>query len=188
MNWLFPLARVIGAGIPFGGVLVQISAELDSRQVQQRLTKLEDPISALHPDVRDFSRVVYEQMRATQTSRIQFADDDLTRHARVIALLENAGHLRGSHAIGQRHPIALWLESPQYVLYMAALYEDTDAMGRVFSHLDSAPPGTWLKGEGLATQYEVPLPVVRALFELYDSRGLGVLSKETGATNYMSRA
>ena len=187
MNWLFSLARVIGSGIPFGGVLVQISAELDSRQVQQRLAKLEDPISALHPDVREFSRSVYEQVRTTQASRIQFTDDDLTRHSRVIALLEKAGLLRGSHAIGQRHPIALWLESPQYVLYMAALYENTDAMGRLVSHIDSGAPGTWLRGEDLATQFEVPLPVVRALFELYESRGLGLMSKEIGATNYLSQ-
>jgi hypothetical protein len=188
MNWILALARVIGAGIPFGGMVVQMSAEWDARKVQQRLYKLEDPVSALHPDVREFSKLLYAQVTASDESRIQLSDGELDRYTRVIAILESSGFLQGTHALGRRHPIALWVTNPTYLLYMAALFENPDAMAKLTYHVDSCAAGQWLKGAEVASECGVPLPVVRAIFELYESRGLGLLSKESGTTNYLCKA
>ncbi len=188
MNWLFPLARVIGAGVPFGGVLVQLNAEWDARKVQERLQKLEDPISSLHPDVREFSRVAYDHIRATGESRLELSEADLAKYSRVIAILEGSGSLRGQHVLGRQHPLACWLNDPTYVLYMAALFEDPDAMAGLTDRVNSGSAGTWLRGADLAKEYRVPLPVVRAMFQLYERRGLGLLSREIGATNYLCKA
>jgi len=187
MNWLFSLARVIGAGIPFGGVLVQVSAEWDAHTVQQRLQKLEDPISVLHPDVRQFSEAVYGQIRMSNQTQLQFSEEELARYARVIAILEHAGQVCARHALGRQHPVALWIEDSQYLLYMAALFEDPDAMGRLVNHVDACIAGSWLRGADLAAEYELPVPVVRAVFQMYAGKGLGILSREVGVTNYMCR-
>jgi hypothetical protein len=187
-NWLFPLARVIGAGVPFGGVLVQINAELDARVVQQRLANLEDPISALHPDVREFAALLYRLVQSSDHPTYALPEAELVRFARVIAILEKTGLVRGQYTLQSRLPLSLWLDGPQFSLYMAALYEDPDAMSGLTSHVDSAPAGTWLRGPELQRLYLVPLRVVRAVFELYAARGLGLLSDEVGTTNYLCQA
>jgi len=188
MNWLLSLARVIGAGIPFGGAVVQMSAEWDAHQVQQRLNKLEDPISALHPEVREFSKVLYAHIASGNRPQIELSERELDRFARVVAILESNGFLGVTRTLTGKHPAALWVKAPIYILYMAALFEDPDAMAKLIDAIDSCAAGRWLKGADLASEYHVPLPVVRAIFELYEMRGLGLLSKEIGTANYLCRA
>jgi hypothetical protein len=72
MHWIASLARVIGTAIPFGSVAVQISAEIESSRIQERLGKLEDPISALHPDVRDVSALIYRQLAESVMRKLSF--------------------------------------------------------------------------------------------------------------------
>src|SRR4051794_15036448 len=119
MNWIASLARIVGSAVPFGSVAVQLSAELDSRQVQQRLQRLEDPISALHPDVRAASELIYASVGKSNSVKVVLADSDMQRFARAIALLEGRGLISGTHALGKRFVDGFWITSPEYVLYMA---------------------------------------------------------------------
>ncbi len=132
--------------------------------------------------------MLYAEVQRTNGSRVELGDADFANYARVIALLEHAGHLRGQRVLGRQHPLALRLADPTYVLYMAGLFENPDAMGMLVERVDSGSFGTWLHGDALASEYKVPLPVVRAVFELYASRGLGLLSDEIGRLSYMCKA
>ena len=54
--------------------------------------------------------------------------------------------------------------------------------------MENCTTGQWLRGEDIASDLHLPLPVIKALFQLYEARGLGNFSKETGAVNYLCRA
>lgn len=188
MPWIASLARIVGSTLPFGSIAVQLSAELDSRQVQQRLRRLEDPISALHPDVRAVSELIYASMGQSVSTKVVLPNQEMQQFARPIALLEGSGLITGTHGIGQRFVGGFWVTNPQYVLYMAALYEEPDLMERFVALVDSSPPGSWLIGTQLAKEYALPVPVVRAVFQFYEQRGLGILSKEIGTANYLPQS
>jgi hypothetical protein len=188
MGWIASLARVVGAAVPFGSVAVQISAELESREVQQRLQKIEDPISALHPDVRSVSKLIYERLRAANGSKIHLSESEQDEYARPLAVIEAEGLLDGTHAIGTHYSIGYWLRNPTYVLYMAALYEDAALMERLVERVDLAKRGNWLNGMELAAELGLPVRTVQAVLELYTRKGLGLMSREIGTVNYMARA
>jgi hypothetical protein len=188
MNWIASLARIVGAAIPFGGVAVQISAEIDGHRVQERLRRLEDPISAIHPDVREVSELIYGALGSSDTSSIELSDEQLTRYSRVLAMLDAQGLINGSHAVGKSFAAGFRLTNPSYVLYMAALFEEPKAMEQLVQRVDSSQRGTWLKGPDLAAEYSLPLQVVKSVFQLYEQRGLGLMSKELGTVNYVCQA
>jgi hypothetical protein len=188
MNWIASLARVIGAGIPFGGIVVQLSAEIESHRIQERLRKIEDPISSLHPDVHEVSELIYAQVSKTGDSKVKLSDEETERYSRVLAILEANHLIDGTHAIGERFVDGFWLQNPNYVLYMAALYEKADLMERLIAHIDSCASGTWIRGAELAAELKLPLRTVEAVLELYEQRGLGTLSKELGTVNYYCQA
>jgi hypothetical protein len=188
MGWIQSLARIVGAGIPFGGVAVQISAELESREFQRRLQEIEDPISGLHPDVRAVSELIYERLSAANSTNIDLSETEQTEYARPLAALQARGLIDGTHAMGSPFALHFWLRSPTYVLYMAALYEDADLMERLIERVDQWPRGTWLNGVALAEELTLPVRTVRAVLELYVSRGFGLMSGENGTVNYLARA
>lgn len=188
--WLFPLLRVLGVNFPGFAAAVQLSAEYDARRVQERLRRLEDPISALHPDVPTVSALLYGRLRAGYGgAKVELSDEEVALFARPLALLEGAGRIRGTHAIGSRPFVGgVWLSDPEYLVYLATLHEDPDRTGPFLARVDAAPAGTWIRGAELAEEYGLPLAVVRAVFELYARRGLGVLSRELGTANYLAQA
>ena len=51
-HWITSLARIVGSVLSFAPAVIQFGAELQARENQERLRHLEDPIFALHPDVR----------------------------------------------------------------------------------------------------------------------------------------
>ena len=163
---------------------VQLSAELEGRAVQERLRKLEDPISALHPDVPDVSKLIYECVSQNDSPKIFLSESQLDQFARPLVILDAKGMITGSHAIGKKFAAGFWLSNPWYVLYMAALFEDADRMERFAERLNSTPAGTWMKGAELSQEYALPIPVVKAVFQLGEQQGLGILSKEIGTVNY----
>lgn len=188
MGWIAALSRIVGAGMPFGGVAVQISAELESRDVQRRLRQIEDPISALHPDVRAVSELIYERLRGAGLSKIELSDTEQDQYARPLAMLEAEGLLDGTHVIGSHYSVGYWLRNPTFVLYMAALFEDADLMERLVEQIDQLKRGTWLNGIQLAEELALPVRTVQAVLELYARKGLGLMSREIGTVNYMARA
>lgn len=187
MSWIVVLAKVVGSSVPFASSAVQFASELGSRDIQARLRRLEDPISALHPDVRELAEIVYRSVEDTDESRVQLTDEQYDSFRRPLAILEAHGHIRGSHSLQQKFIAGFWLTDPTFVLYMCALYEDADIMERLVAFLETTKPSTWIRGKDLAQEYAVPLPVIKALFQMYEARGLGVLSTELGVVNFYLR-
>ena len=183
-----PVARVVGASLPFVPSLIQLQAEIDSSAIQQRLLALEDPISTLHPDIRAVSEKLYRELAATGNAKIRFDDAFYTQYSRPLAILEAQGFITGTHAFGTKYADGLWVQDPKYVVYLCALSEDQSKMDGLVQLMENCTTGQWLRGEDIASDLHLPLPVIKALFQLYEARGLGNFSKETGAVNYLCRA
>lgn len=65
MHWFTSFVKVAGASFPVTSSFVQLLSELDSREIKERISKLEDPISNLHPEIHELSRLLYGTIRNT---------------------------------------------------------------------------------------------------------------------------
>ncbi|MDP1682516.1 MAG: hypothetical protein Q8L39_12175 [Burkholderiales bacterium] len=188
MKWLMSVARIVGASLPFVPSLMQLQTEIDSVAIQRRLLSLEDPISTLHPDIREVSEKLYRELAATGVTNLRFDSAFYTQYSRPLAILEAQGFIVGTHAIGARYVDGLWVQDPKYVVYLCALYEDQSKMDGLVQILESCTPGQRLRGEDIEAELQLPRPVIKALFQLYEARGLGDCSREIGAVSYVARA
>jgi hypothetical protein len=187
-SWLSTLVRVLGSSFFLTAPLVQLQSDLDSRKTQRILARLDDPISTLHADVRAVSKLIYDLVREYNAKSLDASAEFYERYARVLAILESQGLIQATHGLSQRYAGGFWISNPQYILYMAALFEDPDKMDFLVKYVDQAQRRTWLKGADIAQELGLPVPVVKAVFDVYESKGLGVCSKEVGTANYYALA
>lgn len=188
MKWLMSVARIVGASLPIVPSLMQLQTEIDSAAIQRRLLSLEDPISTLHLDIRELSEKLYGELAATGVANLRFDGAFYARYSRPLAILEAQGFIVGTHAIGAKYVDGLWVQDPKYVVYLCALYEDQRKMDGFVQLLESCTPGKRLRGEDIEADLHLPRPVIKALFQLYEARGLGDCSREIGAVSYVARA
>jgi len=188
MDWFFSIIRIAGVAFPGAAALVQLQAEIDSVSLKKRVSKLEDPISWLHDDVPELSRHLYRKLKAENSLKLRFDDDFYTEHSRALAVLETRGHLKGSHALGKRFAEGLWVTDPSYVMYMCVLEEDDAKMGAIIKAVEDCQVGKWLDGKVLQTSIGLPLPVIKAVFDIYEGKGYGLCSKTIGVYEYLGIA
>src|SRR6266540_2659176 len=98
--WLSTIIRTTGAMTLWTVPLVQLQSELDARKVQERLAKLEDPISSLHEDVRAVSRDIYEFLKSSNNNKVNPDAEFYSKYQRVLAILDARGLIKGSHGLG----------------------------------------------------------------------------------------
>lgn len=162
--------------------------QLEGHAIQQRLARLEDPISALHPDVPELSELIYVGIKERGREPVNFTDEFKTRYQRALALLESHGLISGTHTFAGRFYAGVWIANPTYMLYMCMVAEDPDTMQVLMQRVDTAPVNQWIHGLPIAQELALPLRVVDAVFELYESRGLGLRSRTIGESLYLPRA
>jgi len=188
MNWLLSIVRVAGASFPVAASLVQLQAEIDTDDLSRRVSRLEDPVSSLHDDVPELSRKVYRQLNSEECETLEFEDEFYETYSRPLAALESQGCLRGNHAIGKRYAAGITLEDPSYVMYLCALEEDPRKMETLVGMVDECGVRQWLDGHNIKETLGLPLPVVRAVFKIFESKGYGLCSREIGACSYLGKA
>jgi len=184
VDWFCALVRIAGASFAGSASLVQLQNEIDMAAVKRRLQSLEDPISQIHPDVPRLAERLYEAVRSGNVGLLEIPDEFYDEFARPLAALHSSGYLREGHALARRRPINIRMSDPTFLLYCATLSDDSPRVATVVEAVDSAETGRWLKGAELAQQYGVPLPVVDAVFEVYEVKGYGLTSKTIGASLY----
>lgn len=188
MNWLFALTRVAGASFPLASSLVQLQAELSGLEIQARLREIEDPISHIHPDVRELAREIYIALRDRGLWPLEMSEDFYGRYSRPLAMLEAARHIDATHAIGRRFAGGIWSNGPSFTLYMCALYEDPGRMDSLVTRVNEAPPGTHLDGRELARELDLPPATVKAVFESFSDKDLGLTSPSLRDLSYRAKA
>jgi len=186
LEWLFRIARSFGATVPAAAFWVQLQSELDTKDIKERVHALEDPISRLHPQVPELSRILYAALREIDYGPIELSPQDLETYSRPLAILEANGYLGGTHGLGgHRFLGGVYLTDTRFIVfYLCPRFEDNKKMRALTDAIDSSPRGRQLDGEQLKAELDLPLPTIRAVFALYESQGLGILSKETRTTRY----
>ena len=187
-NWVSTFVRVAGTFNPLTAALVQLQSELDSAALDERVKRLENPLRALHPDLPEVGRVIYEALKAANDSSFKIADETYLKYRRCFALLEQQDYLESAHRLGSPVPLHTRIADPHFLLYLCALLEERAKMDALLARTDAASPGSSLDGKAIAQELNLPLPVVRAVFETFEERGLGFCSKEIGRVSYHANA
>ena len=186
MDLLLSIVKIAGASFPLASSLVQFLAEVDSKALIERVERLEDPVSCIHDDVPELSRLIYRKLKVETLTKLDFDDEFYKKYSRALATLESHGFIKGVHALGKKYAAGIRLVDPSYIMYLCALEEDSEKMESLMKVVDGCKVGQWLDGNRI--QIELPLPVIQAVFDIYESQGFGLCSREIGSCNYMGKA
>jgi len=156
--------------------------------VLERVKRLEDPISALHPEVQEVSKAIYEAMKGEDDPHVWFVTDFYERFSKPLAVLEARNLIKGQHAVGQRYYDGIRILDPSFVMYMSALCADDAQMNQLMNRVESCERGKWLHGQELQSELELPMPVISACFEIFEANGYGLCSRELGPPKYVGKA
>lgn len=186
IDWFLKSVRIAGVNFPVAASFVQLQAEIDSAKIMSRIEMLEDPISYLHNDVPDLSKEIYKELITQDYPYIKLDEPVYIKHSQALAILESKGLISKDMIIGSAIPIGVQITDPSYIIYMCALFEDTIKMQHLFDIVDACEQGKWLDGKVIKEAIDLPLPIIQAVFDIYESNGLGACSKEISSSKYMS--
>lgn len=183
------IVRVVGSSFPATSWLVQLQAEINSKELLERLDKLEDPISYLHKDVPELSRLIYQKLKLVNSDsvRLTFNDEFYNKYDRALATLESQGYIKGGHIQGKKYAVGIRLVDPSYIMYLCVLEEDGEKMSSLIKVVDNCKNGECLDGNKIQKSIDLPLPVIKAVFNMYELKGYGWCSKEIGSIRYMGQ-
>lgn len=160
-------------------------SESASTAIERLGKRVDKEISSLHPNVLDVSGHLYDQIRARDEVFIEINPEFCEAHSELLALLESRGYIKGETAMGRRFSGGLTVVDPTFIaLYMCQHFEPAAQIERLQSRLDACSHGQTLDGEQLKDEIGVPLPVIRAWFEVYESMGHGCVSDRIQGAGY----
>ena len=110
------------------------------------------------------------------------------KYSRALAALESQGCIKQKRAIGKKYALGIRLVDPSFIMYMCALEEDSNKMNSIIKIVDDCSIGEWLNGKSIQASINLPLPVIDAVFQIYESKGYGRCSQEIGSSKYMGKA
>lgn len=188
MDWLLSIVRIAGASFPVASSLVQLNSEIESKVLLRRVAKLEDPISHLHEQVPELSKCIYQEVKNINSTIIGFADGFYKEFSRPLAALEAQKFIKGGHVVGKQFATGLEVVDSMYIMYMCALAEESRKMEALINKVDSCEVGELINGFEVHESLEIPLPVVQAVFKIYETKGYGLCSKTIGESKYIGKA
>lgn len=186
-NWFIKLIRIAGASFPGSSSLVQYYSELESINTDERISKFEDPISYIHKDIGQLSEMIYIQVKAQDSWSLKFDDNFYRKFKRCLAVLNKANLIGMTRGLGHSVPDGINLSDSTFLLYLCDKYEQKHKMDELFHIVDRCESGIWLDGEMLRDSLELPLVVISAVFDVFESKGYGIKSKTIGRYQYLSR-
>src|SRR3989338_322359 len=173
MSWFFSMVRIVGSSFPVASSFVQLQAEINEKQINDRIQKLEDPISSLHPDIQAISKSIFYKICETNSDHIKFENEFYSQNSRVLAVLKKNNLIKGVYEHGRTLPLALHINNPFYIIYLCKLYADQDTMERLFKTVDSCHKGNSLYTNEVKKVVDLPVPVIKSFFKIFEAKGYG---------------
>jgi len=186
-DWFIKIVRIGGASFPGTASLVQFQAELDAIQVREKLQKLEDPISYLHDDVPELSKEIYKALEQQDSVKLDFDDDFYSKYGRALAVIESQGLISTSGALGKTFPLDINLIDPSFIMYICSLSNIDSKMEELFRIVDSCDKGKSLNGDSISQELILPRYVIKAVFQIFESKGYGFCSGAIGSCKYTGK-
>ena len=188
MDWFISLVKMAGASFPGAASFVQLLSDLESNDTRERLGKFEDPISNLHPDIHELSKLIYLAIKESDKSDIELPDELYERYSRALSNLESEGLIKGIHTLTKRYYGGFIITDPSFIIYMCVQYEDNKKMEKLYKQIDGCSVGSSLDGKEIEKETGLPLPVINAAFQIFEAKGYGICSKESGSVFYICNA
>ena len=187
IDWFCKVIRVAGASFPVTASLVQLQAEIDNIAMSERIRRFEDPISYLHEDVAKVSQLVFDKLVAKGSIDLNFDDSFYLKYSRALATLDKSGYISLNRELGYRIPISINLSDPTFILYLCSGNENSLNMESLIETVDKCLFNNWLNGKEIESNLKIPMPVVNAVFEIYEAKGYGFIVRECGIINYCGK-
>ncbi|MDR9364877.1 MAG: hypothetical protein RI575_06045 [Balneolaceae bacterium] len=182
IDWFLALIRIAGVSFPVSSSLVQLHAEIDSMQLKKRLAKVEAPISHLHTDIPELSKLIYKKLKEENSTVVEFNEKIYSKFSKALAVLDSQKFIKAHHAIGNRKQGSISLQDPTFILYLCSNHEEYHEMQLLYNYMDECEIGDSLNGINM--DIDLPTPVIKAVFKVYESNGYGICSKEVGSCYY----
>lgn len=183
------LFRVLASCNPLGSMGNQLRAEINEDKLNEKLAPLDDPIGTIHEDVPELSEIIYEQIQSETehtTVSIQLDDEQYQKYSVALKRLESAGLLHRNVVLARTAPISLDKLSHTYIMYMANKFDDFTKLKLLSRDIKNCPSGKWLNGRELASEVQLPLPVVHACLKKHETDGHGIMSQSMNESRYMA--
>ena len=109
----------------------------------------------------------------------------MKKYKRVLGVLESKSFISIGGSLGGRFTQGIVISDPSYILYMCALYEDLEKMDGLSQMIEKCPAGKNIDGYSVKDSINLPLTVIKSMFEIYESKNYGLCSKTMGSTLYI---
>lgn len=119
---------------------------------------------------------------------MNFPDEFYTKYSRPLAALDSEGLISKKSVLGSQLPRGINLTDASFIMYMCNLWEDSNKMIEIIDIVDRCEIGLWLDGDQLKDSLNLPRYVIRAVFEIYEAKGYGILSRTLNSCKYLSNA
>jgi len=141
-------------------------------------------------DADNLSKIVYQQIKEHRydDSDTSFKLDDKVydQYKKAIKYLVSEGFIKEERAIGHKYPIKMRLTNPLYKSYICELTDDAAMLSKLTGIMNSMTEGEQIRAADAREKgINLPLPIIRAVFELYEYKQDGIMSKTIGESLYI---
>jgi hypothetical protein len=173
--------------LPVTSALAQWLSEIEASNVDERLAKLENPLSKYGDRIGDLTKELYsmleQQPQDIATTHLDWSTR-LEPFKKELRHLEAEGLLTGSHCLGPGGEFGAGLRLNHGLIVLLALHHgDHDAVSSLTEAIETTQ--IQLNGKKIREQINLPLTVIDAFFSGYAGRGQGLKSREIGASAYI---
>ena len=84
--------------------------------------------------------------------------------------------------------MGLWVIDPTYIAFMTYHFEDQKTMDTLYNTFNECSLGQWLVGDDIRKDIDLPTPVIKAVFEIFESKGYEMVSQTLGSCEYVGQA
>jgi hypothetical protein len=184
VEWFFRFVRMAGASNPVSAIFLQIQSEVDAIEVNKRLDSLEDPIISMHDLSYELCKCLYQGMLDGGGFDLNLEDDFYSNYSRPLAIFEAKGYVKRIMGVGCQHVTVVELTDPSFIVYLGRKFADQISIAELYDLVENCQVGEHIDGIQLGNALNVPFLIVRALFQVCQNNGIGLLSNETGTCSY----
>lgn len=183
MNFI-SLMKVVLSPFPGGAVANQILAEIESAETDRRLKLLEDPLAGFGPDAKPLCGLLYGSVRKeTQVTNKVPWSEAFEPYLKTLRRFDASGLVADEPVLFNSNPFLRGIRiKPRFMVYLAMIGGDDELCRDMADFMDNLLTG--VTGTQARERIGLPLPVIDAVFSVYDSQNQGLKSRENGSCYY----
>jgi diguanylate cyclase (GGDEF)-like protein len=186
-HWFPKIIGLAGNSFSTSTFIVENLGDIESISEIELLHNLEDFLNKINTDIIKVTNILYKQFLLLDTTKLDFPEDFYTKFSSALNLLVSHGFIilhTDSNAI---KPITVTLVDPTYIIVMCVFFADHNSMQELVDIVERCHIDLCLKASQLKVIFNLPIHVVKSVFEIFDSEGFGSFSKTKDDFNYIGK-